>query len=147
MKTVWNAPEQRELHDRIARLTPSSPRQWGKMNVSQMVMHLVEALRMTSGELVIPSKNVPLRYTPVKQLVICWLPFPKNAPTAKELTERPPTDWNTDLRELQSRLDDLVRRGASATAAEHPAFGTMTPKLWGVLVYRHMDHHLRQFGV
>ena len=114
MKSVWNAHEQRELTDRIARLTPSSPRQWGKMNVSQMVMHLCDALRMASGDLVIPSKNVPLRYTPIKQLVICWVRFPKNAPTAKELLERAPTGWVADTRELQSRLDDFVRRGASA---------------------------------
>jgi hypothetical protein len=102
---------------------------------------------MASGDLVIPSKNLPLRYTPIKQLIIYWVPFPKNAPTAQELIERAPTEWNADTRELQSRLDDYVRRGASAATAEHPAFGKMSPKLWGVLVYRHTDHHLRQFGV
>ncbi|HEX6975745.1 MAG TPA: DUF1569 domain-containing protein [Vicinamibacterales bacterium] len=147
MKSVWNAHDQRHLHDRIARLTPTTRPRWGKMNISQMVMHLCEALRMASGELVIPSKNVPLRHTPIKQLVIYWAPFPRGAPTAKELVARAPGDWSADIRELQSRLDDYVRRGPEHATAQHPAFGTLTPKAWGVLVYRHMDHHLKQFGV
>ena len=147
MHSVWNAHDQRELHDRVGRLVPTAAAQWGKMTAPQMVMHLCESLRMASGELVIPSKNLPLRYTPLKELILYWLPFPRNAPTAPELTVRPPVDWTTDLTELQSRLDDFVRRGESAATAEHPAFGKMTPRQWGVLVYRHMDHHLRQFGV
>lgn len=47
-------------------------------------MHLCDALRMASGELVIPLRNMPLRYTPIKQMVIYWAPFPHNAPTAPE---------------------------------------------------------------
>jgi hypothetical protein len=147
MKSVWNARDQRDLHDRITRLTTSTPGRWGKFTAPQMVMHLCDSLRMASGEMVIPLRNMALRYTPIKEVVIYWAPFPRNAPTAPELLTRPPSEWRADIAELQSRLDDFVRRGESAATAVHPAFGHLTPKQWGVLVYRHMDHHLRQFGV
>ena len=145
-RSIWNAHDQRELTERIARLTPSAPRRWGKMDARQMVMHLCESFKMATGELPVASKHLPIRYTPLKQLIIYWLPFPKNAPTAPELISRAPADWESGVRELQSRFDAFVRRG-EAENPEHPAFGKLTHKQWGVLAYRHMDHHLRQFGV
>lgn len=147
MKSIWNPQDQRELHDRIGRLTPATPRQWGKMSAPRMVVHLCDALKMASGELPVASKKLPIRHPPLKQLIIYVLPFPKNAPTAPELIARAPSEWTADVTELHTRLDEFVRRGPSAAASEHPAFGRLTGKNWGVLVYRHMDHHLRQFGV
>jgi hypothetical protein len=148
MKTIWNEPERQELLARIARLSPDARPRWGRMSVHQMLVHLCDAFRMASGDLVIPSKNVPLRFTPLKQLFIYWLPMPKGAPTAKELVSRQPGDWDAEMRELAGRLDEFVRRGpAAAATASHPAFGRMSGRDWGVLAYKHTDHHLRQFGV
>jgi hypothetical protein len=147
MKSVWNASEHRELQQRVERLTPEHAASWGKMTASQMVVHLTDALRMASGELPVAPKNVPIRYPPLKQLLIYWLPMPKGLPTAPELIARKPMEWALDVAELRRHLDEFVGRGPGRAAAAHPAFGRMSPKLWGVLVYRHMDHHLRQFGV
>ena len=147
MKSVWNAADHRELQERVARLTPQHQARWGKMSALQTVVHLSDALRMASGELVVAPKNVPVRYPPLKQLLIYWLPMPKGLPTAPELIARQPGDWTEEVAELRRQLDALVRRGTGALAATHPAFGRMSAKDWGVLVYRHTDHHLRQFGV
>jgi hypothetical protein len=146
MKSIWNAPDHRELRDRVQRLTPDNVAKWGKMSVAQMVVHLSSSLRMASGELAVAPKRLPVRYPPFKQLALYWIPMPKNMPTAPELMARQPGEWGTELRDLVEQLDAVVRRGAGATAATHPAFGRMSGKHWGVLVYRHMDHHLRQFG-
>ena len=147
MKSIWNTGEQRELKARIARLAPDARPRWGRMDAPRMLAHLCDAFRMASGDLVIPPKNVPLRFPPLKQLFLYVLPIPRGAPTAKELVTRQPADWHTDLRELQGRFDELLRRGPAATADAHPAFGRMSGRAWGVLVYKHTDHHLRQFGV
>ena len=67
--------------------------------------------------------------------------------TAPELIRRKPGEWTAEVATLREQLNGLVERGAEALAPAHPAFGTLSAKQWGVLVYRHMDHHLRQFGV
>ena len=147
MKTLWDPAARAELCDRIGRLTPEASRRWGTMSAPQMVAHLVDSLRMALGELPVTSKNLPLRFTPIKQLVIYWMPFPKSAPTAPELVARVPTDWPGDCASLITLVERFAARGRSAGWPDHPAFGRLTASQWGVLVYRHMDHHLRQFGV
>jgi hypothetical protein len=148
MKTVWDASSRRELQDRLGRLTPQSERKWGRMSTPHMMAHLVDAMRMVSGEIVVPSKNLPIRHAPLKQLIIYWLPFPKGAPTAPQLISRPPADWSTECAMLATMIDRLPGlRDESNEWPEHPAFGKLTSKAWGVLIYRHIDHHFRQFGV
>lgn len=147
MKSIFNPAVHRELHDRVQRLTPQQQPQWGKMSAAQMVAHLTDSLKMASGELEVAPKKVPLRYSPLKELVLYVLPIPKGLPTAPELIARKPGEWTTEVADLREQLNGLVQRGAEALAPAHPAFGTLSAKQWGVLVYRHMDHHLRQFGV
>jgi len=147
MKSIWNPTDQRSLQDRVRRLTPGHTARWGRFTAPQVVAHLCDSLRMASNDLPVRSKRLPIRYPPLKQLIIYLLPFPKSAPTAPELLVRTPGDFAKDCAELNGRLDDVVRRGPAGLAREHPAFGTMNGRRWGVLIYRHMDHHLRQFGV
>ena len=147
MKTMWDGVCQREIHDRIARLSAGSRGQWGKLSAPQMVCHLAESLKMALGDLPVARKNLPIRYPPLKQLIVYLAPFPKNAPTAPELLARPPRAWNADVADLQALVDRFVARGSAAAPwVEHPAFGRLSRRAWGVLAFRHMDHHLRQFG-
>jgi hypothetical protein len=87
------------------------------------------------------------RHFPVKHLFLYVLPIPKGVPTAPELLAREPAPWA----EERAQLAALVARfgGAPARAAwpEHPLFGPLTAHEWGTLTYKHVDHHLRQFGV
>ncbi|HXG54455.1 MAG TPA: DUF1569 domain-containing protein [Vicinamibacterales bacterium] len=147
MKTVWNDTDYRDLRGRLERLTPETPARWGKMDAPQMVCHLTDALRMVSGQLRVAPKNLPIRFTPLKQLIIYCMPFPRSAPTAPELRARQPTEWQGEIAMLRIELEALITRGAAGPFVPHPAFGALTPRTMGVLVYRHMDHHLTQFGV
>lgn len=147
MKTVWNDADYRELCGRLDRLTPETRARWGKMDGPQMVCHLADSLRMVSGELRVAPKKLPIRFTPLKQLIIYCMPFPKGAPTAPELRAREPMEWEAEITTLRSQLAALVKRGTSGPFVPHPAFGALTPRTIGVLVYRHMNHHLTQFGV
>jgi len=113
-----------------------------------MVCHLAEGLKMALGELPVAPKNLPLRYPPLKQLIIYVAPFPKHAPTAPELViTATPSEWAGDVRTLTTLMDRFVARGPAGPWVDHPAFGRLSPRAWGVLVYRHMDHHFKQFGV
>jgi hypothetical protein len=144
---MWDARRQQEIRDRVARLSPERKGAWGKMSAPEMVCHLAESLKMALGDLPVERKNAAIRYPPLKQLIVYVAPFPKNVPTAPELVARPPRAWTADVADLQALVDRFVARGSQPTTwVEHPAFGRLSPRAWGVLVYRHMDHHLRQFG-
>lgn len=147
MQTIWNTGERRRLQERLAALTPDAERRWGSMTAPQTVAHLADAARMALGDLPCQSKTLPIRYPPLKQLIVYWLPFPKGAPTAPELIGRAPPSWTTGVSDLTALLDRLARQPSDRNWPEHPAFGRLSRRAWGVLVYRHMDHHLRQFGV
>ena len=148
MKTMWDRDAAGEIRDRVARLTPDRAGQWGRMSTQQMVCHLSESLKLSLGELHAAPKHLPIRYPPLKQIVIYLAPFPKNAPTAPELViAATPQPWGDDVARLQTLIDRFTARSAQTAWPDHPAFGPMSRRACGVLAYRHMDHHLRQFGV
>src|SRR5512132_976500 len=134
MKSVFNPAVHRELQDRVQRLTPQQRPQWGTMSAAQMIAHLTDSLRMASGELECTPKKLPIRFSPLKELVIYLLPIPRGLPTAPELIARKPAEWTLEIADLREQLNGLVERGGEALAPSHPAFGTMSPKQWGVLV-------------
>ena len=81
MKSAWDADNRRELQQRVLALRPETQGQWGRMTAPQMVAHLADSLRMALGDIPVAAKKSPIRYPPLKQLLICWLPFPKGVPT------------------------------------------------------------------
>jgi hypothetical protein len=144
---MWNDADRERMLARIARVEPAAQPRWGRMSADQMLAHLVQSLKMTVGEMPTQSKKLPLRWFPLKQLVVYLLPFPKGAPTATELLAGDATSTERSKAELQRLLDVFSKRRGTASWPEHPAFGNLTERAWGVLSYRHFDHHLRQFGV
>ncbi len=149
MHSLWNEPDRRDLISRFDKLRPDTRPQWGSMSAPQMLAHIGDAMRMTIGAMRVESKGTPLRFTPIKQLVIYALPsVPRNLPTVPELKKTEPGVWSNDLRDVK----ELVRRAVvrydqrAMKWPDHPAFGKMSPRAWGVVSYKHLDHHLRQFG-
>ena len=145
---MWDPAVRSSFAERVKKLTPDTKAQWGKFTVSGMMAHLNDSYRMALGELIIPSKNLPLRYPVIKQLVIYVLPFPKGAPTAPQLLAR--CD-KASLVEEQQAMAKMFERLAAVKPGdplqEHPAFGVLSHDAYGVLMARHTDHHLKQFGV
>jgi hypothetical protein len=146
MKSIWQDETRRELSDRVGAVAWDRRAEWGKFSAPKMVCHLADSLKMAMGDLKVVRKRLPMRYPPLKQFIIYVAPFPKSAPTAPELLVRAPREWANDIADVQ---DLLARAGSARTTEawpEHPAFGKLSKRAWGVLIYRHMDHHLRQFG-
>lgn len=148
MPSLADAPARAALLARLARLSPDATPAWGRMTAPQVLAHLTDALRMAVGELSCTPKHVPVaRAFPVKHLLLYVLPIPKGVPTAPELIARTAEDWPGE----QARCAALAARFDAASAPRtwpaHPFFGPLTASQWGWLAYKHMDHHLRQFGV
>jgi hypothetical protein len=144
---LWQESSKRQIAERIRRLTPERPRIWGRMSAQQMVCHLHRSIQMAIGEIAVAGRWTPFRLPIVKPIVLYYAPFPKNVPTAPELVVTDTPDaWERDVRRLDEVLDRFVARGRGAPWPDHPAFGRMSADQWGVLVYRHVDHHLRQFA-
>lgn len=150
MKTLWNPQSRVALSARINRLTPQTPPLWGRMNAEEMVAHVTRGMRMGLGELETHTRNTILRYWPLKHVFVYLLPFPKaKAKAPRELVTRGVSvgDWSASVAELHATLDRFATRDGESTWPAHPVFGPLTGRAWGALGWRHLDHHLRQFGV
>jgi hypothetical protein len=147
MKSLWQEEVRREIAARVGRITDETKPLWGKMTADRMLAHLGEAVKMATGELPVKPKNTPLRFFPLKHLAIYVLPMPKGLPTAPELLAGPQAPVADGKRELQRALETFANRRPDAVMPPHPVFGNMSRFTWGVQAYRHIDHHLRQFGV
>ncbi len=113
-----------------------------------MVCHLIDAYRDALGENQIPFKRHVLSNPFLRWLVVDVLPFPRGAPTAPSYLATQPAQWKEDCARWDDLFTRIVERGRDATATwgVHPAFGVMTPAMWGRLLYKHTSHHLGQFG-
>ena len=147
MKTMFDESLRDEILRRVGRVTAESKPLWGKMNAEQMLGHLVASSKMALGELVAKQKKLPIRFAPLRQLVVYWMPWPKGSPTAPELLVSDPVSIERSKEELARLIALLGARAKEKAWPEHPAFGKLGRRGWGVLAWRHFDHHLRQFGV
>jgi len=147
MATFLDDRDRARLMGRLAALTPGAQPRWGKFSVTGMLCHLRECARMASGELHVPDAGKKAFQTfPLKHLILYVLPFPKGAPTAPLLLATSPEEFEEAFQQVKKALDDFLHE-EQRPAPPHPLFGPLTRKQWGALVYKHTDHHLRQFGV
>jgi hypothetical protein len=145
-KTILDQEVERSLIERLDRLTPEARGRWGKFSVAQMLRHVAAALRMALGDIEVPRRGGPLRLFPIKQLIVFVLPFPRGAPTAPALLTKDELEFAVERDAVRTLLASFARREV-ARWPEHPAFGPLNRDQWGVLAWKHVDHHFRQFGV
>ncbi len=148
MASLFNPAEYQSILSRLESLKPDSQRQWGKMTVSRMLEHTARAVEMATGK---RRMNPPLLGK-----LIGWIfrggfvgpkPFGKNSPTGPDLiiADEPEFARAKDrLRSLLVEFHGLGERGCDGNI--HGFFGRMSGAEWGVIQYKHVDHHLRQFG-
>jgi hypothetical protein len=148
MPTMHDQSTRTAILARLSALKADAQPHWGRMTAPQMVVHLTDAMHMAVGELAVTSKNMPIARTALfKWLFLNVLPFPKNAPTAPELRSRIPAEWNGEVSQFSLQIERAFGANARPSWAAHPLFGTLTASQWGQLAHKHIDHHLRQFGV
>lgn len=147
MPSLFDKQIQHEVQSRINNLSENYQRQWGKMSISQMLKHLEIAFAVPIQKVNLPKENLQfLVANPLmRKLMIDIIPWPKNMMTAKDFIV------NTDPGFVKAKQEFLETYQQFLTAKElhgsHPIFGVMDKDTWGRAMYKHLDHHLRQFGV
>lgn len=134
---------------RIDKLHPDSQRQWGKMDVAQMMAHCSAALDLASGRLIRPRLLIGRLIGPFARPIFTNdKPFGRNGPTDKKLVISDKRDFSREREQLKTRVRQFHQGGeAQCTTHPHPFFGKIRPHEWATGMYKHLDHHLRQFGV
>lgn len=150
MKTLRDESCRDELVARINSLRADAKPAWGKMNVEQMLSHLVQGNELPFVASV-PDRSSFVSSNVIKPLVLYVMPIPKEVKTSPQMDQqqegRPPLGFDVDKALLIESIDKLGSVPADHDCLGHPFFGPMSAKQWGRLAYKHMDHHLRQFGV
>ena len=148
MSTLAHSSAKAAVRQRIERLTPGTARRWGRMTPHQMVCHLSDAYRISSGERnPKPIDNFITRSVVRLVALHTSLTWPKGAKTVPEADQEQegtkPAEWDRDLADLLRRIDAF----SPLEGHPHPLFGPLTASEWNVWGFRHADHHLRQFGL
>ena len=148
-RSLRDEGDRRSILDRLEVLTPEHPRLWGRMESAQLLPHLAGGLRLALGERKLAaSPPGPVRGALLRYLVIYCLPWPKGklqSPPGAFGT--PSLGWDRDREVVAELIERFAVTPPIRLADAHPSFGRMRPRDWDVLQYRHLDHHLRQFGV
>jgi hypothetical protein len=138
-----------EVQHRLSRLRPDQPRLWGTMSPAQMLAHCSLGLEMAAGEIRPPRALIGRIPGPViKPMALReGEPMRRNSPTSKELVINDVRNFETERKRLSALISRFAAAGsAGCTAHPHAFFGSLTPDEWATLMYKHLDHHLRQFG-
>ena len=148
MKNLFQPDAVSDVISRIDILTPTTQRQWGKMDVSQMMAYCSAALEMACGRLNPPRIFIGRLIGPlVKPIYTNEKPFSQNSPTDKKLVIADRRDFAREQEQLRAKIRQFHEGGeAKCTRHPHPFFGALTPADWSRGMYKHLDHHLRQFG-
>lgn len=147
MKSIFDKTIREEFIDRVASLNENSKAVWGKMNIYQMIRHCTLWEEMVQGKRQYKRMFIGLLFGKIalRKGLVDDVPLRRNTPTLPELAikdaggniEIQKTEWIAAIRNYENFSNpDFV----------HVFFGKMTKEQIGYMVYKHIDHHLRQFA-
>jgi len=149
MKTLFDQADRESIRQRLGALQADSARQWGKMNAAQMVTHCARALETGTGDRPMKQAFLGKILTPfIRSSILGEKPFGRNYPTDPTFVVADERELAVERQKLLDLIDRLVANGPDAASKQtHAFFGKLTGQEWGELMYKHIDHHLQQFGV
>ncbi len=151
---VFTRNEVDMLKNRIQRLTPETRPHWGRMNAAQMLAHASKPYDT------LYDAEYQRRYPPhtglmrlllkwlVKPLVVGPKPYQPNTRTAPSYVVADERDFMREREKLFGYIDRVASEGRPEFEGRlSHSFGPLKADEWNALFYKHLDHHLRQFGV
>ena len=147
MNSIFDKNDNQLVITRINKLTQSSQPLWGKMNVDQMFKHTNEAIIVAFGENTIKVNFLMRLLGKLMKNKVFNSEFRKNSPTAKEFIFTESYDFETSKNELIKNYSRFAEGHEVIKLTNHPFWGKMTYEDWDKLMWKHVDHHLMQFGV
>ncbi len=147
IKNLFDPAVIQEIIDRINKLTPQSQRQWGKMDVAQMMAHVQMPIGVALGTHTVKGNWLMRLILPLfKKMLYNEKPYKQALPTDKTFVM---TGEAKDFDQEKTKLLEMINRFTEANIVneKHPVFGKLTKENWSKATWKHLDHHLRQFGV
>jgi hypothetical protein len=149
MKNILDPQVFAEVNLRIDRLKADTARQWGTMSPAQMLWHCRQQVGVGTGELKVKNMfPAPVSWL-LKKTFAGRVPFGKGMSTIPgiEAGAREGLHFENEKAALKTDLAAFIKLPTESILKTHPIFGTMTDDDWGQIIYKHLDHHLRQFGL
>lgn len=150
MKSLFDYDTHQEILDRIEQLDESKKPIWGKMNVVQMLNHTQRPLKVANGRMVLtdsPNPFMRLAFRLYKSHMYNDKPWKQNLPTVKDFMVDNVGSFKEEKQHLLENINEFQKKDLNLHWPKHPFFGEFTTDQWGKMQYKHLDHHLRQFGV
>ena len=149
MKNIFNHMHTAEILKRIDKLSPNSQPQWGKMDVAQMLAHCSSFQDIAMGNSFPPRSWLGIivgRFA--KQIIYNDKTLPHNMSTIPTILIADDREFDTEKEKLKQKIITFQNNGPEkCTTHPHPFFGKLTSEQWGKGIYKHLDHHLKQFEV
>jgi hypothetical protein len=150
LPSIFDQASANQVIARINQLSTETKPVWGKMDVARMLAHC-----NVTYEMVYTDKhkkpNAFMRWILgmfVKNGVINEKPYPKNSQTATVFIISDEREFEKEKQRLIDYIQKTQGLGASYfEGKESLSFGKLSAPEWSNLFYKHLDHHLRQFGV
>ena len=148
-KTLFNKETVDNIIERVNNLQPDNKARWGEMNATEMLFHS----NLCNEEIfqpILPSEKTTMKQYLLRILALYIVPNFKKGIKGDVKKETVGKIRREDFTRQKGRFIELVNRFAEhkgELTLPHIAFGNISTKEWGMAAYKHMDHHLRQFGV
>jgi hypothetical protein len=149
VKNIFDNAAAAEVSGRVAGLTAANQRKWGTKTAAQAMAHCAVGLEIALGDQRPPRVMIGRLLGPViKRLALGDdAPMRRNSPTVPGMVVNDDRQLDAERARLLATIDRVVATGRSGcTTHPHSFFGRLNADEWGVLMYKHLDHHLRQFG-
>jgi len=146
---IFKEPDYESIVKRVENLRRETRSVWGKMNLLQMLEHCSLQLQLALGMIQQSTFEGPsiMRTNLGRWLALYAMPWSKNLRTPSKmnmhLNNTPVPDFENAKEQLLELLNEVK---TSQELKPHPFFGPMSQKDWGRLIWKHLDHHLKQFG-
>ncbi len=150
MKNIFNQDIVTETINRIDKLTPETQPAWGKMSVSKMLAHCNVAYELVYEDKH-PKPNAFMKFfikLVAKDAVVSEKPYKKSVMTSPAFIIKDEREFNKEKTRLIDHIIKTKQLGESYfDNKESHSFGVLTKGEWNNMFYKHLDHHLTQFGV
>ena len=147
---VFEAATLEENKNRIDKLLPNTQPLWGKMDVAQMLAHVNVTYQLAKGDLIVnvhPMVRFILK-TFIKKTIVGNKPYAKNGKTAPYFLVADERNFEQEKKLLLDHMKWVYEKGAPFFEDKSSAsLGKLTAKEWSQMFQKHLDHHLKQFGV
>ena len=147
MNNLFQSSANEELMNRIDHLRTDSKPQWGQMNAAQMLDHCYAFHEIAVGKIKVKRDVLGIfigRF--VKPIFYNDKPLPREMSTIPAIVIADKRELDYEKQQLKQQLHSLITID-KAELVPHPFFGKLTVEQWGKGMYKHLDHHLKQFDV